>query len=101
MNENNAKNSSSQGSNKETSSRDEPFPLTLHRMLEEMEQAGFSNVIGWDLLGMSFTVLEPKIFAQRFMQLYFRHTKYKSFQKQLNAYNFKREERGAIRGNCK
>ncbi|KAL3927712.1 MAG: hypothetical protein SGBAC_012970, partial [Bacillariaceae sp.] len=77
---------------------DERFTLKLHRMLEDAETQGFSSVIQWDPGGRSFTMYQPEVFVKTIMTTYFRQTKYKSFQRQLNLYEFKRETRDGIRG---
>ena len=80
---------------------DEPFPRKLYRMLEEAQVNGNQDVLSWSSDGKSFTIHEPKVFADTLMKAYFRQTKYKSFQRQLNLYGFKREVNGKKRGNCK
>jgi hypothetical protein len=82
--------------------RDDPFPMKLHRMLEGAEKLGLNEIISWNIDGRSFTICQPHVFARTIMQIYFRgQTKYKSFQRQLNLYEFKREENGKVRGVCK
>jgi hypothetical protein len=44
---------------------------------------------------------QPKVFAQTIMSAYFKQTKYKSFQRQLNLHDFHRETRDGIHGVCK
>mmetsp|Transcript_1632 Transcript_1632/g.3430 ORF Transcript_1632/g.3430 Transcript_1632/m.3430 type:complete len:321 (-) Transcript_1632:1580-2542(-) len=77
---------------------DEPFPLKLHRLLEDVQNTPQSEILAWDPDGRSFTIFQPKGFAESIMGQYFRQTKYKSFQRQMNLYGFVREVRGKIRG---
>jgi HSF-type DNA-binding len=77
------------------------FPSRLYQMLGEVERAGDSNIISWDGRGESFIIYEPKMFAETWMQRCFNQSKYKSFQRQLNLYNFQREPKGKIKGVCK
>lgn len=79
-------------------SMDEPFPLKLHRLLEDVEHKAKAEILAWDPDGRSFTIFQPKAFAESIMGQYFRQTKYKSFQRQMNLYGFVREVRGKIRG---
>jgi hypothetical protein len=78
----------------------DPFPLKLHKMLEDVEKEGRAWIISWNEDGRSFTVHKPKVFAQSIMQKHFNQTKYKSFQRQLNLYNFQRVPRGKVKGVC-
>jgi len=77
---------------------DEPFPLKLHRLLEDVENTKQQEIVSWNPDGESFTIIQPKVFADSIMVKYFRQTKYKSFQRQMNLYGFTREVRGKIRG---
>jgi hypothetical protein len=77
------------------------FPMKLHNMLEDVARAGETRIISWDASGESFTIYEPKLFAQTWMRRCFNQSKYKSFQRQLNLYNFFREPKGKIKGVCK
>jgi hypothetical protein len=77
---------------------DDKFPLKLHKMLEDLEKRGQQHLISWHDDGRSFVIHEPKVFACTMMQNYFRQTHYKSFQRQLNLYAFKRASRGPSRG---
>ncbi|CAJ1940771.1 unnamed protein product [Cylindrotheca closterium] len=83
---------------REIAMMDERFTVKLHRILEDAQAQGFSHVIQWDPGGRSFTIHQPDVFSKTIMKTYFRQTKYKSFQRQLNLYEFKRETRNGIRG---
>jgi hypothetical protein len=72
----------------------EPFPLKLHRMLEDAEKLDVSKVVSWNCHGRAFTVHDPKIFVKVVLPMYFRQTKLTSFQRQLNLYNFRRFSKG-------
>jgi hypothetical protein len=87
--------------NHELACLDERFTGKLHRLLEDAECLGFEEVLRWNPDGRSFTIYQPKVFAHIIMSAYFKHTKYKSFQRQLNLYDFRREKRDGIRGVCK
>jgi hypothetical protein len=78
-----------------------PFPLKLYSMLEAVETEGNDHIVSWDAGGLSFTVHSPKDFAETIMQAHFNQTKYKSFQRQLNLYQFSRQPRGKKKGVCK
>ncbi|KAG7365750.1 HSF-type DNA-binding protein [Nitzschia inconspicua] len=77
---------------------EDAFPIKLYKLLEEVEESGQKHIIGWNSDGRHFTVFQPKIFAETWMVRYFNQSKYKSFQRQLNLYNFYRESRGKIKG---
>lgn len=78
--------------------RQEHFPLKLYRMLEDVHTFGLTNVISWSEDGRSFIVHQPKVFEKSLMITYFKHTKYKSFQRQLNLYQFIRTARDKVLG---
>ena len=75
------------------------FPHQLHRMLCEIDQAPahdeLRHIISWDRDGTSFTIHQPTKFCETILGRYFeKQTRYKSFQRQLNLYKFKREKPG-------
>jgi HSF-type DNA-binding len=77
------------------------FPLKLHRLLMDAEQKGDDDVVGWNEQGTAFSIYQPKVFAETWMKKYFLQTRYKSFQRQCNLYNFERTTLGKIKGHCK
>ena len=77
------------------------FPVKLHQMLEAVTDSVMSRYVSWDPNGRSFTITDPKGFTSQIMGTFFNQTKYKSFQRQLNFYGFRRTCRGKIRGVCK
>lgn len=74
------------------------FPCKLYAMLEDAESRGFDNVINWQSGGKSFKVYQPEYFANHVMQDYFAQTKFKSFQRQLNIYGWKKVHHGVNKG---
>ena len=44
-----------------------PFPWRLHEMLEAAEREGLTHLVSWQSHGRSFTVHEPKEFAEQIM----------------------------------
>lgn len=72
-----------------------PFPLRLHDMLFQNK---FPDIISWAPHGRSFFVHKPKEFQSKVLCKYFNQTKYRSFQRQLNLYGFRRITREADRG---
>ena len=65
-----------------------PFPLKLHEMLSQ--EFDNEDIVSWLPHGKAFRVHNPKEFAAMIMPRYFRQSKYKSFQRQLHIYGFKR-----------
>ena len=57
--------------------RQEHFPFKLYRLLEEAHKHGLTHVISWSADGLSFSIYQPKVFANTLMKLFFSHTKYK------------------------
>ena len=69
----------------------EPFPVKLHTMLQDAtDDEESSNILTWTQEGNEFTILKPKEFAANVLPRYFRSEKFTSFQRQLNAYGFRR-----------
>lgn len=66
-------------------------------VLEESERLGFADVISWQGDNV-FRVHNQKEFEQRIMTTYFKQTQYRSFQRQLNIYGFKRLKAGIDTG---
>jgi hypothetical protein len=78
----------------------DPFPVKLHSMLDDMERMGNEGIVSWNEDGRSFSVHDPKNFAHTMIRSYFNQTKYKSFQRQLNLYKFERVSKGKGKGAC-
>jgi hypothetical protein len=66
------------------------FPAKLHRMLEDAEKDGLERIVSWVQCGTAFQVHDTDEFVIRIMPLYFDQTKYESFRRQLNLYEFRR-----------
>ena len=66
------------------------FPFKLHSILEYAEKTNRVDIISWLPSGDAFKIHKPQDFADTIMQQYFNQTKYRSFQRQLNIYNFDR-----------
>eukprot|EP00536_Pseudo-nitzschia_multiseries_P006795 jgi/Psemu1/193912/e_gw1.149.33.1 len=75
-----------------------PFPWKLHRILDDADAKGFNGVISWVPTNNGFKVHKPKVFDSDIMPKYFNHTKYKSFQRQLNMWGFDRVGSGPYKG---
>jgi hypothetical protein len=67
-------------------------------MLEDASKNNFEAIVSWQSGGKSFKVIQPQRFASEIMQTYFNQTKYKSFQRQLNIYGFRRVHLGPNKG---
>lgn len=78
----------SQGSSTKTPNA--AFPLKLHETLTQIENDGFSHIIGWLPHGRSFKIFEQKEFVDVVLPKYFVMTKKSSFLRQLNLYGFNR-----------
>ena len=79
------------------------FPYRLHQLLAEAEINNMDDIISWLPCGTLFKVHDKERFVKVIMPKYFRHSRYKSFLRQLSMYNFERArsssklERGAYR----
>lgn len=74
------------------------FPWKLHKMLELAEDEEFEGIVSWLPGGKSFKVHDAKSFVQNIMPNFFQQSKYKSFQRQLNLWGFKRLTKGPGKG---
>jgi hypothetical protein len=74
------------------------FPLQLHKILENAEADGISDVLSWKVHGRAFSVNNLKGFSEEVMPRYFNQTKTKSFFRQLNLYGFLRITQGYDEG---
>ena len=70
-------------------SRDQ-FPSKLYEMLESADSLGLSHIISWLPDGKSFEVKDQDQFMHLIVPRFFKATKYRSFQRQLNLWDFKR-----------
>jgi hypothetical protein len=75
-----------------------PFPFKLHEMLSDAAKEGTEDIVSWQPHGMAFRVHKTKEFTETVMQRYFHQTHYKSFQRQLHIYGFRRFAEGVDRG---
>jgi len=74
------------------------FPLKLHETLSQIDENGFSDIIGWLPHGRSFKIFKQKEFSQVILPRYFVMTKKSSFLRQLNLYGFNRFSAGPDQG---
>lgn len=77
----------------------EQFPQKLHRMLSELaKNEGGIDVASFLPHGRAFVIHNPKKFATEVMPKYFRMSRFSSFQRQLNLYDFRRIADGVDKG---
>jgi len=74
------------------------FPWKLQEMLESSSDFGNDDIVSWLPHGNAFKVHDVQEFVTGILPLHFKQTKYKSFQRQLNLWGFKRIEKGPERG---
>jgi hypothetical protein len=74
------------------------FPKKLHKMLNDASKLEFDDIVSWQPGDKSFKVLHTDRFAADIMHKYFNQTKYKSFQRQLNMYGYRRLHHGPNKG---
>ncbi len=77
------------------------FPSQLHDMLRDSTKNRFEDVGCWLPCGTAFNILDQILFAEYIMPGYFNMSKYGSFQRQLNLYDFRRVRRGPKKGKNK
>lgn len=77
---------------------DNSFPYKVHLMLENAKRDNYTHIVSWVNNGKAFKVHNAKAFVERILPMYFDQTKYESFRRQLNLYQFARVARGTERG---
>lgn len=75
-----------------------PFLYKLHILLDDVEATGNDHIVSWLEHGKSFKVYRPNSFIKTIAPLYFKQTRYKSFQRQLHLYEFVRTPYGPESG---
>lgn len=85
------------GRSASTSSSRQSFPSQLHHMLDDAELKGFDDIVSWQPHGRCFVVHKVTEFVDKVLPHYFRQSKFPSFQRQLNLYEFSRITRGKDR----
>ena len=70
--------------------RSDKFPSKLYEMLESVDSLGLSHTASWLPHGRSFQVKDPTQFMDLVVPKFFKATKYRSFQRQLNLWGFSR-----------
>ena len=75
------------------------FPQKLHMMLSDLEnEEGGRDIASWLPHGRAFAIHKPKEFVKSIMPKYFRMSRFSSFQRQLNLYEFQRITEGPDKG---
>ena len=77
-----------------------PFPMKLHRILEEAEETNMTHIISWTHNGEGFKVHNKHAFEAKFIPRYFATTTYRGYHRNLNLWGFKTINRGGDRGTC-
>mmetsp|Transcript_24112 Transcript_24112/g.42788 ORF Transcript_24112/g.42788 Transcript_24112/m.42788 type:complete len:313 (-) Transcript_24112:1017-1955(-) len=75
-----------------------PFPWKLRQILEDAEKFGYQHVVSWIPGRNGFKVHDKAVFETQIMPKYFPKTKFKSFQRQLNMWEFGRITFGPYTG---
>jgi hypothetical protein len=70
------------------------FPWKLHDMLRTSKTDGKESIVSWLPHGNAFKVRDVPDFVSNILPLFFKQTKYKSFQRQLNLWGFERIQNG-------
>lgn len=75
------------------------FPQKLHQMLSDLEsEEGGTAIASYLPHGRAFAIHKPNEFVKRIMPKYFRMSRFSSFQRQLNLYEFVRVTDGPDKG---
>lgn len=74
------------------------FPQKLHQMLSDLERQGQTDIASFLPHGRAFAIHKPRDFVKSVMVKYFRMSRFSSFQRQLNLYDFQRITEGPDKG---
>mmetsp|Transcript_17011 Transcript_17011/g.38841 ORF Transcript_17011/g.38841 Transcript_17011/m.38841 type:complete len:259 (-) Transcript_17011:293-1069(-) len=74
------------------------FPRKLHQMLRACMRDDREDIVSWLSQGNAFKVHNVPVFVSEILPLFFKQTKYKSFQRQLNLWGFERIQNGPEKG---
>lgn len=74
------------------------FPWKLQQMLNTCAMDGKESIVSWVPHGKAFKVHDVPLFVSEILPLFFKQTKYKSFQRQLNLWGFRRIQKGPEKG---
>lgn len=79
------------------------FPQKLHQMLSDLEAQGQegADIASFLAHGRAFAIHKPRDFVKTVMPKYFRMSRFSSFQRQLNLYDFQRITDGPDKGKKK
>ena len=90
---------SSQSGDRRRKGRTGTFPQKLHQMLSDLErQEGGAEIASFLPHGRAFAIHKPREFVKHVMPKYFRMSRFSSFQRQLNLYDFQRITEGPDKG---
>lgn len=78
--------------------KESSFLWKIHEILEEMSKEQKEHIVSWSPRGTSFKVHNPEAFVQEVMPRYSTATQFRSFEKMLNLYDFKKLKGGPQRG---
>ena len=74
------------------------FPSKLYKLLSDVEMQDQESILSWQPDGKSFKIHNHEVFVSTIIPSYFKMTNYKSFQKQLSVYGFRRISSGPFEG---
>ena len=75
-----------------------PLPIKLHMLLKLTKKLGKEHIVTWLSHGRSFIILRPREFEEQIMGRFFQCSKFSSFRRQLNLYDFRRINSGRDAG---
>lgn len=75
---------SADGSKERRAYNHESFPCRLHRVVTECMANGKSHIVSFNEQGDAFRIWNPGAFSSTICPLYFRHSRWKSFQRQVS-----------------
>ena len=69
---------------------DAPFPAKLYELLQYVEDEGMTHIVSWLPSGLAFKIHNAPKFMSDVAVHFFKATKFRSVQRQLNLWGFKR-----------
>ncbi|KAK1733295.1 heat shock factor family protein [Skeletonema marinoi] len=75
---------------KQQQQQQQTFPFKLYEMLEYARASGYSSSISWLADGTGFVIHDKDAMMNGITPMFFNHTKFRSFTRQLNLWGFLR-----------
>jgi hypothetical protein len=81
---------------KEEKIKEPTVPKFIRQLSMLLENPALENIVQWNSQGTAFIVKNAALFAQEVLPVYYKHSKFESFARNLNLYGFYRTSNSAV-----